>query len=84
MKMKLPVLMHLRMDASDHLLLLSVVLCLLVCPFTKVEESFNIQAIHDLLEYNPFIANSYIQTLESFDHMSFPGVASCFLDDIDC
>ena len=74
MKMKLPVLMHLRMDASDHLLLLSVVLCLLVCPFTKVEESFNIQAIHDLLEYNPFIANNSIQTLESFDHMSFPGV----------
>ena len=65
-------------DASDHFLLISILLCLLVCPFTKVEESFNLQAIHDLLEYNPFISIDHetntVPTLASFDHLSFPGV----------
>ena len=68
-----------RFDSSDHLLLASILLCLLVCPFTKVEESFNLQAIHDLLEYTPFTgivddATNTVPTLASFDHLSFPGV----------
>lgn len=50
-----------------------MLLHLVYAPYTKVEESFNIQAIHDIVTYGiPFRDSS--QRLEHhYDHMTFPG-----------
>lgn len=47
-------------------LVVAVLLQLAQAPFTKVEESFNVQAVHDLL----FLRSD----LNHYDHLSFPGV----------
>lgn len=38
----------------------------LISPYTKVEESFNVQALHD-------IVNVGVDQIEKFDHLQFPG-----------
>ncbi|TEY33275.1 hypothetical protein BOTCAL_0688g00040 [Botryotinia calthae] len=65
------------MKGIDILLTLSlptlILVHLLIAPYTKVEESFNIQATHDILTYGLPISN-ISSTLDTYDHTTFSGV----------
>ncbi|KAI1441175.1 glycosyltransferase family 22 protein [Annulohypoxylon stygium] len=65
------------MAAFDILLSLAIpaliLLHLLIAPYTKVEESFNIQATHDILVYGTPTTNVYQRLSSSYDHFDFPG-----------
>ncbi|KAF4975322.1 hypothetical protein FZEAL_7887 [Fusarium zealandicum] len=46
---------------------------LLLSPYSKVEESFNLQATHDILVYGTPTRNIHGRLLQSYDHFTFPG-----------
>lgn len=46
---------------------------LAAAPFTKVEESFNIQATHDILFYGIPWTNTSQALSSQYDHVEFPG-----------
>ena len=61
-------------DAAVAVLLpATILLYLSVAPYTKVEESFNIQAIHDFLHFRTSGATLTTDLRNHFDHVNFPG-----------
>ncbi|EME38358.1 glycosyltransferase family 22 protein [Dothistroma septosporum NZE10] len=61
-------------DVALDLLLPALILAHLVfSPYTKVEESFNMQATHDILVTGVPFANTTEVLKTSYDHVSFPG-----------
>jgi len=55
------------MNHWDFFLFLVMVTYICMCPYTKVEESFNLQATHDILIYG-------VKDISKYDHFEFPGV----------
>lgn len=53
---------------------LSILFYLALAPYTKVEESFNIQATHDILSYGLPAGWGFAQKLrDQYDHLTFTG-----------
>lgn len=50
----------------DAIIFASILFYIILCPYTKVEESFNMQAMHDILYYGT--------DLNDYDHHVYPGV----------
>ncbi|KAK8055116.1 dol-P-Man:Man(7)GlcNAc(2)-PP-Dol alpha-1-6-mannosyltransferase [Apiospora rasikravindrae] len=50
-----------------------VILHLIIAPYTKVEESFNIQATHDILVYGTPTSDVHRRLSARYDHFDFPG-----------
>ncbi|ORX47867.1 hypothetical protein BCR36DRAFT_85397 [Piromyces finnis] len=55
------------MNCWDFFLFIVMVTYIIMCPYTKVEESFNLQATHDILIYG-------VKDISKYDHFEFPGV----------
>jgi alpha-1,6-mannosyltransferase len=63
-----------RLELVHYLLIpLAILIHLFVSPYTKVEESFNIQAIHDILIHGIPSNNATNFFTANYDHVSFPG-----------
>ncbi|KAF4121358.1 alpha-1,6-mannosyltransferase [Geosmithia morbida] len=58
----------------SSLLFIVPLIHLLAAPHTKVEESFNMQATHDLLVYGTPTSGIRDRLATTYDHMTFPGV----------
>ncbi|RDA91384.1 hypothetical protein CP533_6885, partial [Ophiocordyceps camponoti-saundersi (nom. inval.)] len=58
---------------TDAFLFLIPLIHLLIAPYTKVEESFNLQATHDILIYGTPSSSPASRLSATYDHFSFPG-----------
>lgn len=50
-----------------------IIIHILVAPYTKVEESFNIQATHDIINYGTPTSSVSQKLRHHYDHFTFPG-----------
>lgn len=53
--------------------LLTILTHLVSAPYTKVEESFNLQATHDILQYGLATEDAAASLRADYDHFTFPG-----------
>ena len=68
------VLLSVNLDVLFSTLIPSMILLdLLVAPYTKVEESFNIQATHDILKYGIPWRKADANVWQEYDHLTFSG-----------
>lgn len=51
----------------------SILIHLWVSPYTKVEESFNLQAVHDITAYGIQFSRNTSHIEQNYDHAEFPG-----------
>lgn len=65
--------MHLPTSPFLALIPLVILFHLFLSPYTKVEESFNIQAAHDILIHGIPTQNADDFFSANYDHVSFPG-----------
>ncbi|KAK2600229.1 Dol-P-Man:Man(7)GlcNAc(2)-PP-Dol alpha-1,6-mannosyltransferase [Conoideocrella luteorostrata] len=62
------------MDLFDTLIYALPLAHIVLSPHTKVEESFNLQATHDILTYGtPTSSPIHARFVQTYDHFSFPG-----------
>ncbi|KAM0254799.1 hypothetical protein ACHAQJ_006398 [Trichoderma viride] len=61
------------MEFIDLLLFIVPLLHLIAAPYTKVEESFNLQATHDILVYGTPTHDIYERLSSTYDHFTFSG-----------
>ncbi|KAK5987568.1 Dol-P-Man:Man(7)GlcNAc(2)-PP-Dol alpha-1,6-mannosyltransferase [Cladobotryum mycophilum] len=61
------------MHITDIPLFVIPFLHLFVSPYTKVEESFNLQATHDILVYGTPTSDAGPRLAGTYDHFTFPG-----------
>jgi len=59
---------------AQALLIATSLVALVLCPHSKVEESFNLQATHDLFYYGFSSSPTNDAAAANFDHLRFPGV----------
>lgn len=59
-----------KVQPVDLLLVAAVGLHLYLAPYTKVEESFTLQAVHDIVNFGVFPQ----ENVDKYDHKAFPGV----------
>lgn len=61
------------MSFTGLLLPAVVLLHLYWAPYTKVEESFNIQAVHDIITFGVPFRNTTLRFQSDYDHFTFTG-----------
>lgn len=61
------------LNVAEYLIPLTILTHLILSPHTKVEESFSIQAAHDILVYGTPTSDVNARLVNNYDHLTFSG-----------